>query len=237
MGTGDPRTELAQKIAGEVVLSDEPGATIRKWRNDFSISQTQLAEQIGISSSVISDYESGRRESPGIGVIRRLVDGMLAVDDERGGERVRQFTRIISAGFDESVVLDLREYESTIAVEELYSAIDATEVAAGTSERIYGHTVIDSIEVITQLSSDDFFRLYGQSTERALVFTNVTRGESPLVAMRVTNPKPAVVVLHGLSVDELWEFAPSLARMDGVSLAVSDQPLEDMLEAMRAIAG
>lgn len=233
MNAGDPREQLALRIAGEVVLSDEPGATIRKWRNDFSVSQTELADEIEISSSVISDYESGRRESPGIGIIRRLVEGLLAVDDRRGGERVHHFARILSAGFDESIVLDLREYQTTITLGTFYDAIGATEVAQGSSDHIYGHTVIDSIEAITRLSSEDFYRLYGQSTERALVFTKVTRGESPLVAMRVASPKPAAIVLHGLTEDDLWELAPELARMDGVSLATTDRPLDELLDVIR----
>lgn len=236
MDAGDPRDHLAQRIAGEIVLSDDPGATMRKWRNDFEVSQTQLAEEIDVSSSVISDYESGRRESPGIGVIRRLVEGLLAVDERRGGERVRQFARILSAGFDESIVLDLREYQTTMALGAFYDAIGAEEMAPGTSDRIYGHTVIDSIEAITRLSSEDFYRLYGQSTERALVFTKVTRGESPLVAMRVASPKPAAIVLHGLEPDDLWELAPDLARMDGVSLAVTNEPLTGLLDAIRGVA-
>ena len=237
MDAGDPRDQLAQRIAGEVVLSDDPGATIRKWRNDFDISQTQLADEIDVSSSVISDYESGRRKSPGIGLISRLVDGILAVDEQRGGERIRHFARILSAGFDESIVLDLREYQSTIHLEDLYREIGATEVTSGSSDRIYGHTVIDSIDAITRLSSEDFYRLYGQSTERALVFTKVTRGESPLVAMRVASPKPAAIILHGLEDDDLWELAPKLARMDGVSLATTNEPIDGVLESMRGITG
>ncbi len=236
MDSGDPRDTLAQRIAGEIVLSDEPGATVRKWRNDFEISQTQLAEQMEVSSSVISDYESGRRESPGIGVVSRLVEGLLSVDEQRGGERVRQFARIISAGFDESIVLDLREYQTTVSLDEFHEQIGATPVAQGSSDRIYGHTVIDSIEAITRLSSEDFYRLYGQSTERALVFTKVTRGESPLVAMRVASPKPAAIVLHGLESEDLWELAPTLARMDGVSLATANQPIEELLEAIAGVA-
>ena len=228
-----PRELLAEKIAGEIVLSDDPGATLRKWRTDFDASQTDLAEQLEVSSSVISDYESGRRESPGIGVIRRMVEALLALDEQRGGDRIRQFARVVSAGFEETVVLDLREYTTSVALDDLYAAIGATEVQPGTVDAINGHTVIDSIEAITRLSSNDFYRLYGQSTERALVFTKVTRGESPLVAMRVASPKPNAVILHGLTPDDLWEHAPALARIDGVSLAVTEQPLGEMLESMR----
>lgn len=98
-----------------------------------------------------------------------------------------------------------------------------------------GHTVIDSIQAITRLSSEEFYRLYGQSTSRALMFTNVTRGESPLVAMRVVNPTPNAVVLHGIDRDELWDHAPKMARLDGFSLAITDDPLDEILESLREL--
>jgi len=225
-----PKRELAEKIAGEITLSDDPGATLRKWRTDFDISQTDLAAELDISSSVISDYESGRRESPGIGVVGRLVSGLLTIDERRGGERIRQYGRVLSAGFESDVVYDLREYATSIPLSRLYDDLEATEVTAGSTDRVSGHTVIDSIEAITRLSSEEFFRLYGQSTNRVLVFTGVTRGESPLVALRVVNPTPNAVILHGIEEADLWDHAADLARIDGYSLAVTNAPLDDMLE-------
>jgi putative transcriptional regulator len=231
--TTTPRADLAQRIAGEITLSDDPGATLRKWRTDFDVSQTQLAEQLDVSSSVISDYESGRRESPGIGVIRRTVDALLDIDEDRGGARIRQYARVLSAGFESEIVHDLREYPSNIPLEQFYEALDATELVRGDQDTITGHTVINSIQAITRLSSEEFYRLYGQSTSRALVFTDVTRGESPLVAMRVVNPTPNAVVLHGIDEEDLWEHAPKLASIDGFSLAVSSRTLEDALDDLR----
>jgi putative transcriptional regulator len=228
----DPRRTLAAEIAGEVTLSSDPGATLRKWRTDFGVSQTDLADHLDVSSSVVSDYESGRRENPGIGVVRRTVTALLDIDEERGGDRIRQYARVLSAGFDSDIVNDLREYSTGMTVSHFYDAIDATELSAGDHDRITGHTVIDSIEAITRLSSEEFYRLYGQSTSRALVFTNVTRGESPLVAMRVVTPTPNAVVLHGLDRDDLWDHAPKLARLDGFSLAVTDCEKEEMLGAL-----
>ncbi|MFP8891675.1 helix-turn-helix domain-containing protein [Natrialbaceae archaeon A-CW2] len=232
MGGRGPKRELAEKIAGEITLSNDPGATLRKWRTDFDISQTDLAAELEVSSSVISDYESGRRESPGIGVVRRLVDGLLEIDEHRGGDRIRQYGRVLSAGFESDVVYDLREYATTHPLTELYDTIDATQITDGSTDRISGHTVINSIQAITRLSSEEFFRLYGQSTNRVLVFTGVTRGESPLVALRVVNPTPNAVVLHGLDEADLWEHAADLARIDGYSLAVTDMPLEEMLDLL-----
>ncbi|MFC7185953.1 helix-turn-helix domain-containing protein [Halorubrum yunnanense] len=231
----DAREELSRRIAGEITLSDDPGATLRKWRTDFDVSQTELAEQLDVSSSVISDYESGRRESPGIGVVRRIVDGLLDIDERRGGGRLRQYARVLSAGFESDIVHDLREYSTAVPVEEFYEAMDATEVVRGDQDHVNGHTVINSIEAITRLSSEEFYRLYGQSTNRALVFTGVTRGESPLVALRVVSPTPNAVVLHGIESEDLWEHAADLARVDQFSLATSTRDLDDCLADLQAL--
>ena len=234
MSAAEPRRDLAEHIAGEITLSDDPGATLRKWRTDFDVSQTALAQQLEVSASVISDYESGRRSSPGIGVVRRVVTGLLDIDEDRGGDRIRQYARVLSAGFESDIVLGLREYPKTVPMAEFYEAIGGTELVAG-PEGIIGHTVIDSIQAITRLSSEEFFRLYGQSTSRALIFTNVSRGESPLVAMRVVTPTPNAVVLHGIEEETLWEHAPTLAARDGFSLGVVETPVEEMLDRLREL--
>ncbi|MES3517945.1 MAG: helix-turn-helix domain-containing protein [Natronomonas sp.] len=232
----DLREQLAERIAGEVTLSDDPGATLRKWREEFDITQTTLAAEIGVSPSVVSDYESGRRDSPGIGVVRRAIEGLLAIDERRGGERLRQHARVISSGFDRDIVYDLREYARHIPLSRFLGAVDATEIAAGRAESIAGHTVINSVEAITRLTSEEFYRLYGQSTNRALVFTDVTRGESPLVALRVVQPTPSAVVLHGIEEADLWEHAPKLAQADGVSLSTTTLELDAMLERLRELS-
>jgi putative transcriptional regulator len=230
--TRGPRAQLAEKIAGEVTLSEEPGATLRKWRTDFEVAQTDLAEELDVSPSVVSDYESGRRENPGIGVVRRMVDAVLDIDERRGGSKIRQHARVLSAGFDSDVVHDLREYPANVPLERFYGAIGATELVRGDRDTVAGHTVIDSVRAIQRLSSDEFYQLYGQSTNRALVFTGITRGESPLVALRVVTPTPNAVVLHGLEEPEVWEHAAELARIDGYSLAATTLSLERMLDGL-----
>ncbi|MHA2374126.1 MAG: helix-turn-helix domain-containing protein, partial [Candidatus Thorarchaeota archaeon] len=64
------RERLARRIAGEIALSDHPGKTMRVWRERFRLPQIVLADYLNISPSVISDYESGRRKSPGTTTIR-----------------------------------------------------------------------------------------------------------------------------------------------------------------------
>ena len=234
MGRGQ-RARLAEKIAGEVTLSDDPGGTLRKWRTDFEVTQTELAQELSVSPSVISDYESGRRESPGTGVIKRTVEALLDIDDRRGGSHIRQHARVLSAGFDADIVLGLREYQAAVGLDRFYDAIGATETTAGSGETVTGYTVIDSIQAISRLSPEEFYRLYGQSTNRALVFTNVTSGEGHTVALRVLNPTPNAIVLHGIDADSVWEHASRLARIDGYSLAVCPTDLDEMLAQLREL--
>jgi len=158
MGVG-ARAELAERIAGEVAMSDDPGATLREWRTDFEVAQTELADQLDVSPSVVSDYESGRRDNPGIRVVQRVVGALLDIDEARGGSYIRQHTRVISAGFDADVVLDLREYTANLPLDRFYEATGATELVRGDWDTVAGHTVIDSIQAITRLTSEEFYQL------------------------------------------------------------------------------
>ena len=83
--------EFREKIAGEITLAAEPGKTIRKWREEFGLSQNQLAEAMGVSHSVISDYESGRRKSPGAGLIKKLVNALIDLDKEAGSPTISKY--------------------------------------------------------------------------------------------------------------------------------------------------
>ena len=76
------RNQLAEKMAGEITLSDSPGHALKKWRMNFEIAPGILADRLGVSPSVISDYESGRRKSPGTAIVGKIVDTLLDMDEE-----------------------------------------------------------------------------------------------------------------------------------------------------------
>ena len=59
-------TEIVAKIAGNIITSNNPGEMLKIWRKRLKIKQINLAQRMKISPSVLSDYESGRRHSPGI---------------------------------------------------------------------------------------------------------------------------------------------------------------------------
>jgi transcriptional regulator with XRE-family HTH domain len=68
------------KIAGSVVASPDPGQALKAWREKLGIRQVALAKEMKISPSVLSDYESGRRPSPGVQFVRKYVDALVVLD-------------------------------------------------------------------------------------------------------------------------------------------------------------
>jgi len=90
---------------------------------------------------------------------------------------------------------------------------------------------LDSIRAIYALSGFDFYRIFGATTERALIFTRVGLGRSPLVAIRVSQLKPRMVILHGPKVVD--PLAIDLAEKERIILALSSLPDESsFLEAL-----
>ena len=100
------RNQLAEKMAGEITLSDSPGKALKKWRMSFNIPQGVLSEHLEVSPSVISDYESGRRKSPGTAVVGKIVDTILSIDEANGGRYIQKFAKMLYSDFDEDVIYD-----------------------------------------------------------------------------------------------------------------------------------
>lgn len=232
----DIRNRLAEKMAGEITLSDNPGETLKKWRTIFEIAQSDLATFLKVSPSVISDYESGRRKSPGIFIVSKMVDAILEMDAMRGGAKTRSYESIMKGGFTGDAVYDIHEYLSPISVEDLTGLIEGETVYSPSSEYIkpvYGYTIIDSLKAILQLSCNEFQKLYGWSSERAMIFTGGSSGRSPMVALRVTSLKPALIVIHGLSAEEIDPIAVKIAEIEHLPLIATTLPLGNVISALQ----
>ena len=228
------REVLARRIAGEIILSSKPGATMRKWRELFAVSQMTLAEKMQLSSSaVISDYESGRRESPGARFIRRFVLSLLQIDEEKGSRFIREFAKLTSS--PSMAIVDLREFPIPVRVEYLCKAIQG-EIVSGAEKyvkEVNGYTVIDAKKAVETLSGLEFAQLFGATTERALVFTNVDNGSLPMMIVRVSSLKPRVVVFHRTKPDDK---AVKLSEYEQVPLIYSQSPsLEQLVKSLRKL--
>lgn len=223
--------ELSEKIAGEIVLSSKPGATMRKWREIFHISQMELARYLGISSSVISDYESGRRKSPGVNLVRRFVNALIEIDERRGGKVIKKF----STTYGGEAIIDMRDFPYEISVKKFMEVAEAKIVNTEVSNTrpIYGYTILDSLKAILHYNSMDYLKVYGWSIDRVLIFTQVYYGRSPMVAIRAHPLKPSVVVyVQPHKVDDL---AIKLATLEEIPLAVTQLDVKTLKEKLRKL--
>ena len=207
--------DIVAKIAGNVVVSNNPGEMLKIWRKRLKIKQTVLAGKMKISPSVLSDYESGRRYSPGIIFIKRYIEGLVIIDKSNN----KTLNRLLKE--DHSAILGIGEFKKPISAEKLKKIINI-DVLNGDDRldtKIYGYTIVDSINTIYMLSGIDFYKIFGATTERVLIFTRVGIGRSPLVAIRVSQLKPRMVILHGP--DEIDKLAVYLADKDQIILGLT----------------
>jgi len=176
---------------------------------------------------VISDYESGRRKSPGAHFIRNLVESLVQKDSERGGELARRF----EVEKRPDAILAIRELSRPVSALRILDAASGMTVGKKKSRdvTVKGYTVIDSLKAIVELSDDTLRSVYGSTTQRALVFTKVRSGRSPLIAVKVTKPKPNMIILHGLKPSKVDSLAIKIADSQGILLAVSTLHSEEQL--------
>ncbi len=226
------RDILAEKIAGEITLSPKPGQTIRKWRNAFEISQTELANFLELSPSVISDYESGRRKSPGILTVKKVIEAFLEIDEKNNkGKILRKYQFIVK---NQDGILDIMEYPYSIPIKKFIKGLCGKLLTSkmDMNVNIKGFTLVDGIEIIKTINSTSYSTLYGWSTERALVFTGIRYGRSPMIAIRVHPVKPSVIVYHNPgAVDPL---AIQLADQESIPLVVTNMALDELRKKLVA---
>jgi putative transcriptional regulator len=220
------RESLLKSIAGEITLAENPGRVMRKWREQFGVAQHELAGRLGISPSVISDYESGRRKSP-------------RVDEGRGGQIAGAFVRLMGAEIPSDILLDIREFPKAIPAKLLTDHLACKTIVedAVPDREIFGYTTIDSLRVILQLTPEQMLKLYGATPHRAAIFTQVSTGRSPMVAIRTsqiglgTGVRPSIVILHGPK--EVDPVACKIAEVEGIPLYLST--IEDTQSLVRKL--
>jgi putative transcriptional regulator len=229
--------QVAYKIAAEIVFSNEPGRTMRKWRLIFGLTQKDVANAMGISSPVLSDYEKGKRRSPGINFVSRFVRSLIDLDLQRGGKVVhKMFEGTMKL---QHSVIDMVEFPEPVELMRVVEAVAGVPLTLPNevSGHVYGYTVIDSLAAITELGPYDFVNLFGRNSMRAMVFTNVTSGRSPMVAIRVFPLKPKAVILHGpRRPDAVDELAKRLSEIERIPLILSiANSVESMIRSLRSL--
>ena len=125
--------------------------------------------------------------------------------------------------------MEIREYPFSIPADKFIQEIEGnilTTSKIGLKKNVKGFTLVDSVKTIEAINSGDYNRLYGWSTERAIIFTGIRYGRSPMIAIRVHPVKPTVVVYHRPgSVDAL---AVKLADRENIPLVVTNLPVDTL---------
>jgi len=233
---------LAEAMAGEICLAEnDPGAVMRRWREHFQISQKHLAKHLSVSPSVISDYESGRRKSPRVDTIRRFVEGLIEMDAVNGGRVVMALEKLVAPEIASDAILDSREFRVPIPAKLLVERLDCKVLTHSSllDRDVYGYTALDSVKAIVSLTPQQLLRLYGGTTQRIAILTNVSTGRSPMVAIKASQigtsvaVKPAAVILQG--VKELDPLAVKIADSIHIPLCVSAfKSAESLVKKLRS---
>ena len=230
--------ELKEKIAGEITLSENAGDTMKKWRELFGISQTELAKHLNISTSTISDYEGNRRQSPGISIIKRFVDALFVIDETRGSEVIQSLEKFRAGETQkkEEAAFQLHEFHSSVTGADFNRLIEGKVIANPAyldDIKIFGYTVLDSLKVILEMAPMEFPKLFGVTTERAFFFDNVSTGRSPMVVIRVAPMKPKIVVMLGLT--NIDKLAIKIALIEKIPLIATKLTISEINERLSKI--
>lgn len=227
MQINDLSAEIIKLIGGEVIYSEKPNEVLKKWRNFFGISQTEVAEKLKVSPSVICDYESGRRKSPGVNVIRKIISALVDIDIKNNGKKLSSLKRIVEKNLPAGTILDLREFEKPVKAENICSLLKSRVYAnkdLGENE-IYGYTIVDSVRAITELSSEQLIKVFGNTPERCLIFTNSHTGKSTMIALKTAQAlgkifKPTLIILNGCKKPD--DLAVKIAKEESIILATNN---------------
>lgn len=228
--------ELRERIAGEITLSESPGSAMKKWRELFGVTQIELAKSIRISTSTISDYESNRRLSPGVGVIKRFVDALFKIDETHGGNVAGQLERLSPQSAESAPTYTIHDFAAPINGVDFNRIIEGKVVANPNyldAVKLFGYTRLDSLRIILEMSPAEYPKLFGSTTERAFIFEHVSTGRSPLVVVRVAPIKPKLVVIHNVtSIDKL---AVKIAQVEHIPLLTTKLSAEEIYKRLNKL--
>ncbi|WP_088336342.1 helix-turn-helix domain-containing protein [Methanopyrus sp. KOL6] len=230
-----PRSLVLKRIVGDIAASEHPGKVMRKWRKVFHASQVEVARRMGVSPSVISEYETGKTKSPRVDTVRKFVESLIEIDEERGGNIVSALENVL---FSEELLVTLigiGEFPYPRKLEEVYEAIEAEPVVHHGNVDVFGYTVIDSVKTILEVPARSLIRVYGECPNRVLVFTRIDRGRSPMVAIKAAGVKPSAVILHGIDKSEVDDIGIKIAEVEGINLATTTESISKISKRLKEL--
>ena len=163
--------------------------------------------------------------------MRRFVNALIEIDKARGGEIIKKFLPT----YGEEAIIDIFDFPYSVEVDRFMRQIDARVLNPEIEFRraIYGYTILDSLKAILHFNSYDYFKVYGWSVDRALFFSGVKYGRSPMVAIRAHPLKPSAVIY--INPDKVDELAIKLATLEGIPIAETFLSIGEIKEKIREL--
>ncbi|AOL16010.1 XRE family transcriptional regulator [Sulfolobus sp. A20] len=223
---------IGKRIAGDIVWSKDSATSLRKWRELFGISQGEIAREMGIKPSVIADYERSRRQA-GSEFIRRYVSALISIDSKRGYKVIKDLSKMF--GINYPFIVDMGDFSYPKSIDEIIRAVDGVLINSYvTDKKVYGYLVTDSIKAIISLSGMEFYQALSLMVNKVVVFTKVSSGRSPMIALKVAPIKPPIVVFHRpVNLDPL---ALELSESENMTVIVSTKAHEeDLVKGLKSL--
>ncbi len=224
---------LKSRIASEIIFSPTSGDVLKKWREIFNASQTELAKEMKVTSSTLSDYESSRRKNPGASFIAKYVNALFILDSNRGSPTVSR----LKGADDKDSFYELFEFKKPIPLTSFADSLEAVNVSQEKPDLlVFGATTIDSVKTIVKSSFYTLMRIYGSTSQRSLIFLGVDSGRATMVALKMSPFKPACIILHGIDEKQVDKLAIAISNSEGIPLYVSKLPIEKVKEKLHALS-
>jgi putative transcriptional regulator len=158
------------------------------------------------------------------------VDALLEIDQRTGQKLSKRFEEY------SDVIPSMKDWPFGMRAADFLRRIEGRLLTQRLNSRrlVNGYTVIDSIKAITTLDASDYLRIYGSTSERALLFIGVKYGRSPMIAIKAHPLKPAMVVyVQPENVDDL---AVKLAELDSILLARTELGQAELIPRLERMA-
>ena len=223
-------SKVLESILGDICANENYGVVMRKWRNIFNVSQAELAEELGVQPSVISDYEGQRRTSPGIVLIRNYVNALIRIGRKKDKNIINKIGAYSLSGKKGLIAKDFEKELSIEALGKILNAkiiLDSENVSVKKCVFFYDNI----IDTFTSMSTSEFLNfMRGENT--AVVFTNVHSGRFPFIVLKLLSSTkkislPRFVVFQG-ETDSISKIVLRMAKNSGISIATTNCSKEDI---------
>ncbi len=186
---------LKREIAGEIIISNNLGNTLKKWQNIFEVNQKTLAKNMAISNTMLSDYQNGRRTNPSIKFILNFINSLINHD-------IKHKEKILKKLIEQKteLIFETKEFKKGIKIKVLEKSekIKQTNIK-NNNDIVYGITYID-VHDIPDFDNNDLQKIFGKTNKRIFYISNIT--DITIIQMFlntlkiITNQNPSAIILE-----------------------------------------